>query len=275
MSKISDTDCQQDDLPELPPKGRGSGLPQRLTRSLLEAYLSDPSRKSELVVPLFDEVASRYDRFTRVFSFGRDRGWKEWIVERLVRLVPPGGVVLDLACGTADLALGLALRRHDVTVVALDASPRMLATARRRARAAGVANVVLLRGDAAALPFGPRTFHAVSGGYALRNAPSWKEALGSIAQILRPGGRLLTLDFYLPTSRIWARSFLAYLRVAGGLVGWLWHREPLVYGYIAHSLVRFTSAAQFAAELARQGLVVEERAMHHGGAIALHRARKS
>lgn len=274
MTRLSDTGGHDCNLAPHREKVQAPRLPPRLSAALVDWYLADPRRKPQLVVPLFDEVAPRYDRFTRLFSLGQDARWKKWIVERLTSLVPSGGIVLDVACGTGDLALAVAQKRQDVTVVALDPSLCMLKGAARRIHALQVRNVTLVRGDIDNLPFRDASFDAVSGGYAVRNAPCWQGALSSLARILRSGGQLLTLDFYLPSSPVWARIFLAYLRIAGNAVGWWWHRQPLVYGYIARSIAHFTSAAGLATELKARGFAVEEHARHLGGAIALHRARK-
>jgi demethylmenaquinone methyltransferase/2-methoxy-6-polyprenyl-1,4-benzoquinol methylase len=115
----------------------------------------------------------------------------------------------------------------------------------------------------------------VTAGYALRNVPDFRKALSEIARVLKPGGRLFTLDFYRPASPIWRRAFLAYLSAAGNAVGWLWHREPVVYGYIAHSVDHFVSIDAFNAALAETGFLVEHVHRKLLGGIAIHHARRA
>jgi demethylmenaquinone methyltransferase/2-methoxy-6-polyprenyl-1,4-benzoquinol methylase len=93
--------------------------------------------------------------------------------------------------------------------------------------------------------------------------------------VLKPGGVLATLDFYRPQSRWWRALFLAYLRAAGNWVGWLWHRQPVVYGYIAASIEHFVSWQRFSTALEAHGLRVEAERTKLLGGIALHVARKT
>ena len=103
--------------PDSPPSLRGLDV---------EAHLSDPSLKQRFVTPMFDLIAPRYDAFTRLFSFGLDRTWKEELLRDAVAGAPPEAVVLDLACGTGDLAFALASRIAGARVTGVDASPRMI-----------------------------------------------------------------------------------------------------------------------------------------------------
>jgi len=84
-----------------------------------------------------------------------------------------------------------------------------------------------------------------------------------------------TLDFYRPRSALWRRVFLSYLSAAGNLVGWLWHREPVVYGYIARSIDHFVSWQEFSASLVAHGMRVERVRTKLLGGVALHFARRA
>jgi demethylmenaquinone methyltransferase/2-methoxy-6-polyprenyl-1,4-benzoquinol methylase len=245
----------------------------------VDAHLGDPALKQRFVTPMFDIVAPRYDRFTRLFSFGMDRGWKEELLAAAVADTPAmGAVVLDLACGTGDLAFAAAARLPGARVAGVDASPAMIdaAKARRRAQAGGAAGTVAFRvGDMTRLDgVADASVDLVTAGYGFRNVPDFRAALAECARVLKPGGRLLTLDFYRPESAPWRALFLAYLRVAGDVVGWLWHREPVVYGYIARSIDHFVSWREFAAALEQSGFVVERVRRHLLGGIAMHAARR-
>ena len=256
----------------------------------LEAHLANPAIRQRFVTTMFDVIAPRYDRFTRVFSLGMDAGWKRELLAEIPALVPPGGAILDLACGTGDLTVGAAEAAPGARVTGLDASPQMIVGARDRLanvrsdgrRESGPPvpddvhqRVEFLVGDMMGLPVPDASIDVVTVGYGLRNVPDPTRAIGEIARVLRPDGRVLVLDFYLPESRAWRAIFLGYLRLAGDLVGWLWHREPVVYGYIASSIARYVTAAEFRAMLARAGLPVELERRKVLGGICLHRARKT
>lgn len=249
-------------------------LPDRPTlRGLdLDAHLRDPERKQRLVTPLFDIVAPRYDRFTRLFSFGMDAKWKRTLLEAVGDVAPPRATVLDVACGTGDLAFGVAALLADARVTGVDPSERMIAAAERRRD--GRAGVTFRAGDMMHLDLPDASVDVVTAGYGVRNAPDHRRALAELARVLRPGGRLLTLDFYRPTRPIWRRVFLGWLAATGRIVGWLWHREPVVYGYIARSIESWLSIGEFSGALEDAGLEVETVRSYLRGAIAIHVARR-
>jgi demethylmenaquinone methyltransferase / 2-methoxy-6-polyprenyl-1,4-benzoquinol methylase len=232
----------------------------------LERHLSDPTLKQQFVTPMFDIIASRYDEFTRLFSFGLDRHWKAQVLAELESHLSPETRALDLACGTGDLAFALAAKGAQVT--GIDASSRMIEVAAAR----GAVNPTFVVGDMTALDASDGSVDVVTASYALRNVPDFRQALREIARVLKRGGRLVTLDFYRPTNVVWRRAFLGYLSVAGNTVGWLWHREPVVYGYIAKSVEHYVSISTFNAALAEAGFTVERVFSHLYGGIAVHHA---
>lgn len=236
--------------------------------------LRDPARKPSLVTPMFDLVAPRYDQFTRRFSFGMDRRWKQRLVRRVILDAPRNGRVIDVACGTGDLAFAVAAARTDLCVTGVDASSEMLRRAEERRQRLGAHNVNLVAGDLGRLGLPDASADVVTAGYAIRNAPSWEGAVGELARVLRPDGRLYTLDFFLPEHRLWRGLYLWYLGVAGRLVGWWWHREPMAYGYIERSIVHFTTVTGFTAVLQRNGLEVTSVQRFLGGGIAIHEAKR-
>ena len=234
--------------------------------------LRDPSRKQQLVTPMFDLVAPRYDAFTRAFSFGMDARWKRALVARVAAAAPRGARVVDVACGTGDLAFALAAARPDLAITGVDASPGMLALATARRDARRLPNVQLIEGDLARLALPDASVDVVTGGYAVRNAPSWPAAIEELARVLRPGGLLCALDFFRPDPALWRALYLGYLSAAGRIVGWWWHREPMAYGYIARSILHFTSATGFSHALEAAGFRVERVDRRLLGGIALHEA---
>lgn len=238
----------------------------------VDGMLRDPSRKQQLVTPMFDLVAPHYDAFTRRFSFGLDARWKRALVRRVADAAPRGARVVDVACGTGDLAFALASARRDLAITALDASSRMLALALERRKALGLPNVQLVRGDLGRLPLADASVDVVTGGYAIRNAPSWPVAIAELGRVVRPGGWLGTLDFFRPEAALWRVLYLGYLSAAGRIVGWWWHREPMAYGYIARSIRHFTTATGFSAALEGAGFRVLRTDRRLRGGIALHTA---
>ena len=223
---------------------------------------------------MFDIIAPRYDDFTRLFSFGLDARWKATLLEELASFVRPDACVLDLACGTGDLALAATELARTGHAIGIDASPRMIEHAELRRRRAGAGRVSFRVGDMSRLDLADGSVDVVTAGYALRNVPDPAVAIAEIARVLAPGGRVLTLDFYRPRRSVWRVPLLAYLSAAGNAVGWLWHREPVVYGYIARSIEHFMSWRDFSMALERAGLGVERVHRRLLGGVAIHRAVK-
>jgi demethylmenaquinone methyltransferase/2-methoxy-6-polyprenyl-1,4-benzoquinol methylase len=245
--------------------------PEELLPALdLDRHLRDPAIKQRFVTAMFDVIAGRYDRFTRLFSYGMDASWKRQLMDDL----PPDGrpaLAVDLASGTGDLALAAAVRRPAARVLALDVSRRMVQLAAARlAELDGCVGVGI--GDMVSLPLPDGCADLVTVGYGIRNAPTPDAALSEIARVLRPGGQLLVLDFYRPRRPMWRALFLWYLRIAGSVVGWLWHGAPVAYGYIAPSVAGYLSAEEFSGALDEHGLTVRRVRRKLFGGVALHAA---
>jgi ubiquinone/menaquinone biosynthesis methyltransferase len=211
----------------------------------LNAVFDSPEQKRRYVASLFATIADRYDLITRFLSYGQDRRWKA----RLIReaRIGAGDVVLDLACGTGDLAR-LASAGGARQVFGLDLTPRMLFLARPRST-----EIHYVAGDMCALPVAARSVDVVTTGYGLRNVPDLDTAIVEVARVLKPGGRLVSLDFNRPDNALLRSCFLAYLTIVGGALGWLLHGDPDTYRYIPASIRRYPGAHGVAARLVAHG----------------------
>ena len=270
------------------PAPRGAHADARALAALdIAAHLADPARKQAFVTPMFDVIAPRYDDFTRLFSFGMDARWKRDAItaglETLQHASTHGrrALILDAACGTGDLAIGLVRGAHRAGLAAqavgVDAAGEMVRAARARLHgpdADVAAHVNIAHGDMTAVALRDGAVDLVTAGYAVRNAPEPALAVAEFARLLRPGGVLITLDFYRPTFAPWRELFLGYLRVAGDLVGWTWHRSPVVYGYIARSIRHFVTARDFAMLLESHSFRVRTVRRWLGGGVAMHIAER-
>jgi demethylmenaquinone methyltransferase / 2-methoxy-6-polyprenyl-1,4-benzoquinol methylase len=230
--------------------------------------IATPAAKQRYVRTLFATIADRYDLITVVLSYGQDRRWKR----RLVDLAAPGRGTraLDLATGTGDIAFGLAAAGADV--VGLDVTLRMIQLARKKTTKPGAAAFIV--GDMLALPFPDRSFDVLTIGYGLRNVPDLDTAIAELFRVVRPGGRVLSLDFNRPTNRGVRMMYLAYLTLVGSALGWLLHRDPDTYRYIPASLRTYPGGAGVAAKLRSRGFV---RVAHHpvlGGLMSIHVAHR-
>ena len=174
----------------------------------LRTAFDSPDTKRRYVRQLFSTIADRYDLITALLSYGQDARWKRTLVA--MAKVRAGERALDLACGTGDLAFALAA--HGARTVGLDITHRMLqlANAKQVAAAGAARPVTFLGGDMTNLPFEPAAFGLVTTGYGLRNVPDLTAAIAEIARVLKPGGRLLSLDFNRPEPAAIRAAYLWY-----------------------------------------------------------------
>lgn len=237
----------------------------------LNAAFDSPQSKRQYVRALFATIADRYDLITAVLSYGQDARWKA----KLVALagVRAGERALDLAAGTGDIAFAVAAR--GARTVALDLTHRMLQLARLRQGAGGQAPVTLITGDMADLPLRSRSFDLVTTGYGLRNVPDLDAAIDEIARVLKPGGRLLSLDFNRPGNAVVRAAYLSYLTIVGSTLGWILHRDPDTYRYIPASIRRYPGARGVADRLAARGFDHVTVVPLLFGLMSLHVARRS
>lgn len=236
----------------------------------LDAAIADRSRKQAVVTPMFDVIAPRYDAFTRLFSFGMDRRWKSDLVAEVVARSRGATRALDIACGTGDIGFALAKALPGLHVTGVDPSTEMLAIARTRIAVGDSSRVAFALGEFAALPADDASVDLLTAGYGFRNVPDLEAAVQECARVIRPGGTLASLDFFLPRATIWRGLFLWYLRTSGNIVGWWWHRTPAIYGYIARSIATFVTAEEFTRILQRHGFRISHTRRMLFGGIAMH-----
>jgi ubiquinone/menaquinone biosynthesis methyltransferase len=239
----------------------------------MEAHLSTPAIRQRYVTTMFEMIAPKYDRFTRAFSFGMDVAWKNELLAQLRPTLRTDARVLDLACGTGDLAAALARLVPDGRVHGVDAAPTMISCAKERGL--GITNLRFAVGDMMCLDVPDASQDVVTIGYGLRNVPDHRVALREIHRVLKPGGTLANLDFALPEPGAWRWLFLRYLKTMGDVYGWLWHGEPEVYGYISRSIAHFVTLKQLAADMTATGFTVSYESPKLNGGVCLHVARKN
>jgi demethylmenaquinone methyltransferase/2-methoxy-6-polyprenyl-1,4-benzoquinol methylase len=224
--------------------------------------------KAKRVEQVFDRVAARYDLMNDLMSFGLHRLWKFFAVS--VARVRAGERVLDVASGSGDLARAFAARGAEVWMS--DINGPMLARGRDRMADAGRL-APAIRCDAERLPFASASFDCVSVGFGLRNMTHKDGALAEMTRVLRPGGRLLVLEF----SQIWKPLQKPYDLYSFQVLPWLGERvagDAASYRYLAESIRMHPDQATLAAMLERAGLEKVEYFNLAAGAVAVHRGYK-
>jgi demethylmenaquinone methyltransferase / 2-methoxy-6-polyprenyl-1,4-benzoquinol methylase len=185
--------------------------------------ISGPNRFAR---DLFGPLPARYDRLAEILSFGQNGRWRSAMVDRVL---PADGVILDVASGTAGVALQLSARSR-ARVAGVDLTEQMLREGRRRVAAAGQeGRIGLVAGRAEQLPFPDCSFDALTFTYLLRYVRDPQATLAELARVLRPGGAMASLEFCVPSGALWGPAWWAYTRLllpAGGLAlgGREWYR---------------------------------------------------
>jgi demethylmenaquinone methyltransferase / 2-methoxy-6-polyprenyl-1,4-benzoquinol methylase len=168
---------------------------------------------------LFTDLPQRYDRLAELLSMGQNGRWRRAMVDHIVPSSP--GTVLDVASGTAGVALQLA-SRTSADVVGVDLTIGMLAQGRRNVAAASMEKrVQLVAGRAEQLPFPDRTFDALTFTYLLRYVEDPQATLCELARVVKPGAAVASLEFFLPPNRFWRVMWWFYTRLLLPAGGWL------------------------------------------------------
>jgi demethylmenaquinone methyltransferase/2-methoxy-6-polyprenyl-1,4-benzoquinol methylase len=229
--------------------------------------LDDEKSAARWVRQMFEHVAPRYDLLNHLLSLNCDRRWRRLTVSRLRPLLrQPHTRVLDLCCGTADLALALE-RQAPGRVWACDFSLQMLS----RARLKGFHRI--FAADALALPLPDAVFDIVTVAFGLRNLASWEAGLREIRRVLKPGGALAVLEFSTPPQPLFRTLYDAYSRHIIPRIGGLLSGSPSAYRYLHDSVRRFPNAPQLAHLIRSCGFASVEFDYQTFGIVALHLAR--
>jgi demethylmenaquinone methyltransferase/2-methoxy-6-polyprenyl-1,4-benzoquinol methylase len=227
----------------------------------------DEADKARRVRGVFDSVASRYDLMNDVLSFGLHRAWKAYTVA--VADVRPGDRVIDIAGGTGDLALAFAPKVGSRgRVVLSDINEAMLRTGRDRLLDAGCA-IETAVADAERLPFAAGSFDVASLAFGLRNMTHKERALAEIARVLRPGGRLLVLEFSKPAPLL-AKPYDWYSFNVMPRLGRLFAGDGDSYRYLAESIRMHPDQATLKAMMKAAGFGHVDVHNLAGGIVALH-----
>jgi demethylmenaquinone methyltransferase/2-methoxy-6-polyprenyl-1,4-benzoquinol methylase len=229
-----------------------------LTRATLDKKPADVSR-------MFDAVADRYDAMNRVMTLGREGAWRRG-VERAVG-ARPGLRILDLAAGTGASTAPFA--KAGATTVACDFSAGMLAQGQRRHP-----DLTFGAGDALRLPFRDQTFDVVTISFGLRNVASVEDALGELARVARPGGRLVVLETATPPARLMRFANRIYTGRVMPRLARVLSSDPSSYSYLADSAADWMTQVELAAAMRAAGWEQVAWRDLMFGVVAIHSAAR-
>ncbi|HEX7245483.1 MAG TPA: bifunctional demethylmenaquinone methyltransferase/2-methoxy-6-polyprenyl-1,4-benzoquinol methylase UbiE [Solirubrobacterales bacterium] len=233
---------------------------------------TQPSRDSaqfaEQVQGMFDRVAGRYDLLNSLMSAGLHHRWRERAVDVLAPV--PDASILDVCCGTGDLTFELAGHiSPEGHVVGCDFSEPMLDLAREKARRRGLDGVRFEWADALNLPYDAGRFEAVTVGFGLRNFADWDKGLREMARVLKPGGKLMILEFTRPTRPPFSTFYSLWFDRLAPVLGKL-SDDPGAYAYLTESLKTFPGPRGLAERMDAAGLQSIRYRILAGGIVAIH-----
>lgn len=228
------------------------------------------SSKEEYVHDIFSKIAHRYDFLNTTLSFNRDKFWRRSAVSRCE--LKPGGKGLDVCCGTGMLALEMArVVGPGGKVTGLDFCENMLARAVQNIEKTPCGGVIsLVKGNAAGLPFEDNSFDCAIIGFALRNVPDIAKTIREMARVVRPGGKVVSLELSKPSAPVFKQAYYLYFNRIVPMLGKLGIGLDGPYSYLPESLKSFPHQSEIKDMFEREGL--REACYHEltGGIVTVH-----
>jgi len=218
--------------------------------------METPAALDRQVQKMFSDIAPRYDFLNRLLSCGRDRYWRKQLVNRLS---PQAGErFLDIATGTADIALGIIRKapRDSVQVVGMDFSEKMLELAQQKIDSQDKSNFIRLEsGSAESLPFEDHYFDGTTTAFGVRNFSDVDQSLREMHRVIKPGGRCAILEFSLPQNSILKALYRFYFEFLLPKVGRLISKHPSAYTYLPKTVASFPVRKEFSSMMQQAGFI--------------------
>jgi demethylmenaquinone methyltransferase/2-methoxy-6-polyprenyl-1,4-benzoquinol methylase len=213
--------------------------------------ISLQTSKKEQVEDMFNSIAHKYDFLNRFLSMGIDKGWRRKAISYLKPIQPK--LILDVATGTGDLALE-AMKLNPDKVIGLDIAEQMLVFGREKIAAKGLTNKIeMIKGDSENLPFADNNFDAITVAFGVRNFQDLAKGLKEMNRVLKPGGRLVVLEFSKPAGFPYKQVYNFYFTYILPLMGNMVSNSKNAYTYLPESVKHFPEGNEFASFLKAAG----------------------
>ncbi len=200
--------------------------------------------KKQQVEKMFDKIAFRYDFLNRVLSAGIDVSWRRKAIKELVSIQPKN--ILDVATGTGDFAVTSYKILKPEQVTGIDISDGMLEIGRKKVKKLGLeSQIQLLNGDSEAIFFDDSSFDAVTVAFGVRNFENLERGLSEIYRVLKPGGKLIVLEFSKPSLPVIKNLYNFYMRFVTPKIGKLISKNNEAYQYLNNSVQKFPEREKF------------------------------
>ncbi len=237
-------------------------------------YDTEGRAKGVEVAEMFDNIAPAYDRMNRLMTFGLDRVWLRRTIREVAKDSPK--YVLDIATGTADVAIAMASKIPMTRITGIDLSEGMVAIGRRKVISAGLdARIKLDVADALALPFADAQFDAITVAYGVRNFEHLDQGYAEMLRVLRPGGRLYVLELTVPASPIVRPFYKLYTRHVVPRLGKLISKDSRAYAYLPESIRAVPTRSEMTELMSKVGFVNTRWHSLFPGTVCLYTATKA
>ncbi|MBS1743452.1 MAG: bifunctional demethylmenaquinone methyltransferase/2-methoxy-6-polyprenyl-1,4-benzoquinol methylase UbiE [Bacteroidetes bacterium] len=207
-------------------------------------YKDSGLSKKEQVAGMFDDIADRYDFLNRFLSAGIDIRWRKKAIAYLKNDHPKK--ILDVATGTADVAIMSAAILKPEKIIGIDISEGMLEIGKKKIEKSGLSNTIeLAKGDSEAINFEENTFDAVTVAFGVRNFQHLEKGLTEIRRVLKPGGKLIVLEFSKPSMPFVSLFYQFYMKMVTPNMGKLFSKNRSAYKYLDESIKKFPEGKNF------------------------------
>lgn len=212
---------------------------------------SELSKKQQVAV-MFDKIAFRYDFLNRFLSAGIDVSWRKKAIKQLKALQPQ--YILDVATGTGDVAILAEKMLHPVKITGIDISEGMLDIGRKKVQKSGLqSKIELLQGDSETMSFNDNSFDAITVAFGVRNFQNLEKGLTEMLRVLKPGGKLVVLEFSRPKQFLFKTIYNLYMKTIAPGFGKLIAKNKDAYQYLNDSVQRFPEGTDFIEILNKTG----------------------
>jgi demethylmenaquinone methyltransferase / 2-methoxy-6-polyprenyl-1,4-benzoquinol methylase len=214
-------------------------------------YKTDIDSKKDQVAKMFNNISGRYDFLNHFLSAGIDVIWRRKAIKLLREIQPKN--ILDVATGTGDFAIE-ALQLKPEKIIGVDISDGMLAVGRKKMILKGYSDIIqLIHGDSENLPFEENKFDAAIVAFGVRNFENLEKGLSEIIRVLKPGGKLVVLEFSKPTRFPFKQVYTLYFKAILPLIGRIVSKDKSAYTYLPESVDAFPDGSKFTAILTKVG----------------------
>jgi demethylmenaquinone methyltransferase / 2-methoxy-6-polyprenyl-1,4-benzoquinol methylase len=213
-----------------------------------------PESKKEQVAGMFNRIAGKYDFFNRFLSGGTDIRWRKKALKQFENNPPQH--LLDVATGTADMAIMAEKMLHPPKITGIDISEKMLEIGREKVKKAGYQNVINLEtGDSETINYPPATFDAITAAFGVRNFANLEKGLAEMYRVLKPGGKLVILEFCKPKRKGWRKIYNIYMAKVAPKIVTAFSGNREAYHYLDQSVKAFPEREDFVAILKKTGFI--------------------